>query len=467
MSEAPQFRLPQRPAGRSSGNGIAVAILIIVLSILGVQVFTVLRPARMAASATSGTRWSADDLKAVAMKLEDRNLPTAAADTWSDYLAAAKLPAIEAAAIEFRIGKLRQNAHDYERALAALYRAEHLAGESDRKLSDQISNRLRECLQQMGRYGELTREMAAQTSLTPSSDSLTGGQVVAQIGDDKLTVADFDRLMHERVEALLASRPGMSVEQADAARKQFQAALADPQAKAQQLHEIIAARVLAEQAREEGLDQAPEYRQQLVLTAETLLASTLLNRRVRERAVVTPEDVERFFAANKARYVTPASARLAHIVCASKEQADEVLSRAKGGEPFDELAKSYSLDTATKDKGGVIETPLTESGDHVPGIGKDPALHAVLWQLDAGVIHEEPYQSAKGWEIIKVVEKQAAREPALPDVRNEVEADTRAARQQEVTQQYLQELLKTHNVQFFPNAFSAAFPATQPAGKVP
>ncbi|HEY3246215.1 MAG TPA: peptidylprolyl isomerase [Phycisphaerae bacterium] len=442
-------------------------MLVLLLGVLGIQVFTLVRPSRSASSVPRGSFWSGEDLKAVALKLEDRNLSTAAADAWDEYLSVAKLPASEAAAIEFRIGKLRQSAHDYERALAALYRAERLAGESDRKLSDQIADRLRECLQQTGRYGELAREMAAQASLTPAAGDLAGSQVVAQIGDDKLTVADFDRLISERMEAMIAARPGQSAEQIDAMRKQVQGSLADPQAKTQHLEDLVASRVLAAQARQEGLDQSTEYRREVLLNAESLLASSLLNRVVRERGSVTPDDVERFFAANKTHYVTPASAKLAHIVCTSKDQAAELLGRLKAGEPFDELARSYSLDTVTKDKGGVLEVPLTEAGDQVPGIGKDAALHAVLWKLDAGALHDEPYQSAKGWEVIKIVEKTAAREPKLSEVREEVEADTRHARQQEVAQQYVQELFKRHNVQFFPNAFAAGKSATQPATKGP
>ncbi len=459
MSDTPQFRLPQRPV-TGQRDGRVVILIVLVLIMIGIQLFGMYRRGVFSAqqidhsSTRRADRWSVDGLKSVAMKLEDRNLMSAAAEAWSEYLTLAAPPANEAAAIELRIGKLRQTAGDFERALAALYRAEQLASGNDQKLMDQIGDRIRECFQAMGRYGDLTRETAARTSLNPAQNGLSGGAVVAQIGDDKVTLADFDRLVQERIDAAIAARPGASPAEIDLMRRQIEGSLADPKAREQQLQEIVTARVLAAEARKAGLHESDAFRRELLMISESLLGSRLMSRVVGERATVTPADVERFFAANKDRYTEQASAKIAHIVCATKEAADEVLAKLDAGESFDGLAKAYSMDAATKDKGGVLDSPLTESGDMVPGVGKNADLHAAIWKLEAGAVLPEPQESAKGWEVIKLLEKRAAREIKLDDVRDEVEADVRDARRQEVAQQYVQELMATHRVQFFPQALT-------------
>ncbi len=75
-------------------------------------------------------------------------------------------------------------------------------------------------------------------------------------------------------------------------------------------------------------------------------------------------------------------------------------SRAEAGESFEDLAKSFSEDALTKEKGGVLGS-LT-SGDVASKAVEDAAL-----SLSAGQI-SEPVRSEFGWHIIKVEERNGA-----------------------------------------------------------
>ncbi|MFH0982442.1 MAG: peptidyl-prolyl cis-trans isomerase [Planctomycetota bacterium] len=457
--QAPQFHLPQRPTLTSGGSASGKLACVLLVVVIGLQVLGWVRSGQPEPEVSAGTveGTPVTDLKAVAMKLEDRNLPAAAADAWRQYLAGTALEPLDRAKILYRIGKLRFQSEQYQQAVADLYTAEQLAGDRDADLARQIAMQVRECLQKLGRYSELTREMAARA--TPGTDAetaLAGRPVVAQIGEEKITVADFERLLQAEIDMAVQAQLGMSPGQADEFRKQAAKQFAEPQAKAQALHQMVASRVLASEARQAKLEESPEYRRRLIALADGLLASTLMADEVGKRAVVTPEDTERYYQANKDRYSEPAKVTLAHIVVGSEEKARELLGRIQAGENFADLAQLHSTDERTKANGGRLPQPVGRDAASIPGIGRNPELLSAVWAVPSDTVLNEVYKTDAGWHIVKVLERTEAAERSYAEVKDQVEQDTRAARQREVSQQYLQELFERHEVKTYPEAFLTA-----------
>ena len=458
-TQAPNLQLPQRQAqaSRSARPAGLVLVYVLLLVIVGLQAWLLFKPAAAppAEAATSQSTTDADAERELAMKLEDRNLPVASANAWGRYLAAATLDAVEEGRIRYRVGKLLQQAERYEQAVAEFYRAEQMLGGQAGDLSQRITVHVRECMTKLGQYSDLSREMADRASTSEDDTSLQGRQVVAEIGDEKITVADFDRMLTEQVEQIIATQVGISQEQAQEIRRQAHAQFTDPQARAQQLQQFVASRVLAEEARQQGLQQSPAFKRQMSEFADRLLATRLMLDEVGRRATVTPQDVERYYRANLEAYAEPTQVRIAHILCDSEETARDVIAEANAGEAFGELAQARSLDEDSKETGGVLEQRVVEAGDYVPGVGRNPELHAAVM---AGVVNSvlpKPYQSDKGWHVIKIVDREEGRQLPLDEVRDQVESDVRTERRAEVTQQFLSELFEEKGVRFYPQAFAA------------
>ncbi|MCP4593252.1 MAG: hypothetical protein GY842_21145 [bacterium] len=453
---APQFNRPQRPTPASGGSGAARLACVLLVVVLVLQAYALFRAPVTAVvdSATQESRESVDDLRAIAMKLEDRNLPAAAAAAWKRHLASSSLGAMDRAKILYRVGKLEYQSEQYQQAVASLYLAERLVGDGDADLTHKITMQVRECLQKMGRYSELTREMAARAEPHPDADSgLADRQVVAQIGAERITIVDFERMLQAQVDAAVAARAGLSPEQAGEFRKQTLKQLADPQARAQFLHQMVASRVLASEAKSAKLNESADYRQRLMAFADDLLASTLMTEELGKRATVTPEDAERFFQANSERYAEPARAMLAHILLESEGDAREMLARAQGEEDFAGLAGEFSHDQRTKAQGGRIHQPAMREHPEIPGIGQNAELQGAIWAVEPGTVLGEVYESAEGWHVVKVLERTERVEKTYDQVADRVQQEARAARRQEVTRQYLEELFEQHEVKLYPEAF--------------
>lgn len=458
-TQSPNLQLPSRPTRSARSAGGSTLIHLLLVAILGVQAWTLLDGRRPSESNETGsTSASAAAERALAIKLEDRNLPGAAVAAWRRVLSMSDLAASDEAAIHYRMGKLEQQARRYEEAVGEFYRADSLLGASGGDLTHQITMRVRECLQKLGQYSDLSREMAERAAMSDDDTSLRGRQVVAQIGEEKITVAAFDRMLTEQIEQAIAAQVGISDDEAESFRREAHARFADPQARAAQLQQMVSSRVLAAEARQRGLHDSPQFRRQLADSADRLLASRLMLDEVGRRATVTPQDVERYYLANAEQYAEPDQVKIAHILCQSRQLALDVIAEANEGVDFAELARRHSSDESTKQEGGVIAQPVIAGSTFVSGIGENAELNAAIAGTEDDTVLAEPFQSDRGWHAVKVVGRQEGQAKTLNEVRDAVERDVRSARRREVTEQYIRELFTAKGVKFYPGAFTAVDP---------
>ncbi|MCB9849464.1 MAG: peptidyl-prolyl cis-trans isomerase [Phycisphaerales bacterium] len=454
--QSPKLEVPEtRTRERSGMSGFVFVLLLVVLVVQILSLFV--SPSGQHAINIGGhtQQLSVEDIRNAALELERKNVSEEAAGLWSEYLDAARLNGVEEGNIRYRIGKNWQNSGKADRAYAQFVLAEILLGDSNPELKDEIGRRRRECLRDMGNFADLAREIAEQ-SQPDSTVDLEKEQVVAEIGSQKITVADFNRMLTDQIELAVKARPGMSQEEEQINRERYHKQLTDPQRREQTLQNMVVTRVLAEEARKQEIHRSPEFRERLSAMADSVLAQTLLFDEVSKRATVTDEDVKRFYEANKSRYEQPAASFIGHILCADEATARKVIQRIQGGESFDSIAKSESRDAGTRDKFGIIADPVAEDGDYVPGIGKNKTLHDAIRNAEASEVLPEPYESAKGWHVIKVVSHQTRLAQPFEEIADEVRRDTQAARSLEVSQQYLAELQTEYGVKLYPTALDAA-----------
>ncbi len=121
-------------------------------------------------------------------------------------------------------------------------------------------------------------------------------------------------------------------------------------------------------------------------------------RDLKSKVEVTEEDVKNAYEQVRASHilVTPVGENWD----AAKKQAEKILSEIKAGKNFADLAKKYSADTATKDKGGDLDYFGHDSG-------MDPEFAKAAFALKTGQV-SEPVKSTYGYHLIKVTARKDA-----------------------------------------------------------
>ena len=140
----------------------------------------------------------------------------------------------------------------------------------------------------------------------------------------------------------------------------------------------------------------------------------------RAKETVSGQQIERHYNENIQQYSTPEQVRASHILlktdgkddAAVKKQAGEILAKAKGGADFAELAKKYSQDESNAAKGGDLD--YFGRGQMVP------EFDAAAFSMQPGQI-SDLVKTQYGYHIIKMVDKKAATQRPLSEVRAQIE----------------------------------------------
>ncbi len=297
MTEGNDFRLPGR--GDKEGKSgktllrVSAAVLVIVLAMLVFQV------AGMLGRGESGGGLSEGDLEALALRLERQGLSVPAARAWTDYLEASGAGDEKRARIWYRIGAIHQEAGEYEDALDAYYRSESFASLGD--IGPEISRRVAECLESLGRFAALSDELERRTAV--SGSDIGGGEVLAEIGDRKITRGDLDAMIESEVDAQLTQVAGGFT--ADERKAQKEALIENIRKQGgydQWLERFVAEELLYRGAIEQKLHEDPEHRTVTRNLERKLLAQRLLDRAVASEVIVTPEELKAYYEANREEF---------------------------------------------------------------------------------------------------------------------------------------------------------------------
>jgi peptidyl-prolyl cis-trans isomerase C len=158
--------------------------------------------------------------------------------------------------------------------------------------------------------------------------------------------------------------------------------------KNQVLDQMINMQLIAAQAEKDGMDKDPEVATRIALLRTQILADAAAQKYVKANE---PTDAELQAAYDSATDKTEYHA--SHILVPTKEKAEQLIKKLKGGAKFEELAKTESTDNS-KTNGGDLGWFTTAKmvkpfGDAVKGLKK-------------GDFTAEPVQTQYGWHIIKL-----------------------------------------------------------------
>jgi parvulin-like peptidyl-prolyl isomerase len=120
------------------------------------------------------------------------------------------------------------------------------------------------------------------------------------------------------------------------------------------------------------------------------------------------------------------------------------------------------LDTATKEKGGRMDSPVSQDGP-IPGMGNVPDLQKAIFAASSPVLLESVYQTNRGWEIVKLLSIRAQRQKGFDEVRQEVMMSITREKQQEVQQDLIQQMQDKYDVIVHTSAFGKTDQETPPS----
>ena len=175
---------------------------------------------------------------------------------------------------------------------------------------------------------------------------------------------------------------------------------------------MVELRLLANQAREEGLDDDPSTQARIQNAIDNQLANTYLTNYLASVEISESELKEAYEKAVE-NLGGEEQHRAWHILVKDEDTARELLEKLRNGADFAELAKEYSTDTVSGKNGGDLGW---FSLDQMV----EPFANAVA-ELEPGELSEEPVKSQFGWHIIKLEGVRKSPPPSFEQMRPELE----------------------------------------------
>jgi foldase protein PrsA len=126
---------------------------------------------------------------------------------------------------------------------------------------------------------------------------------------------------------------------------------------------------------------------------------------------ILEEEMKEYFEANKEDFNIEEQVKARHILTETEEKAIEVKEKLDAGGDFAEIAKEYSIDDGTKEKGG--DLGFVKRGKTVK------EFEEAVFSMDIGTI-SDPVKTTYGYHIIKVEEKQEAQEASYENSKDQV-----------------------------------------------
>jgi peptidyl-prolyl cis-trans isomerase C len=449
MDDKLNLTLPDRRTGRGPGAVTAVMLVLSVV-VLALACGALVLAARGRSGGPDAAGGGAAAQKDLALKLEQQGLREQAVRAWTEYLGQRGLTADEQARIWYRVGKIHQEAGQPEEALYCYYRSESRSALPE--LASEIGRRTQECLEQAGRSAALRHELAGRVTI--GQGGARSDKVVAEIGPEKITAADLDRMIEEQVEdAAAAAARFASPEQVRERKEAMLKSLSEPAQRLQMLEQLVALELLYREARESKLAEDPEVSAFLRDLERNALAQKVLEAEAAAKVSITETDLRTYYDAHSDEYMAPERAHISHILVAGEAAAEDVLGRLRAGEDFAELASAESLDEATRESGGALDAWVTPGG-YVPGIGYSVEADSAIFAAGVEDLVSRPIKSDKGYHVIRVREREPERRRPYEEVRERIRSELRMRKEQDVQEALLQRLKERWDVVIHRSEFS-------------
>lgn len=192
-----------------------------------------------------------------------------------------------------------------------------------------------------------------------------------------------------------------------------------------------------------GLENAMKQSGVAMAQLRESIKNRLLVDQVTKKAVkpgaVTDAAIKKYYDENQAMFGGKTEVDVEHILVAVADEklANEILAKVKKGEDFAALAKKYSTDPGSKDKGGKLG--WAPSSQYVPEFAK------ATEQMKVGEVRL--VKSQFGWHVVRLLGRKDAKTKTLDEVKGQIKTILEQQGQSESFQTYLDDQKKKAKIE--------------------
>lgn len=203
----------------------------------------------------------------------------------------------------------------------------------------------------------------------------------------------------------------------------YQSMFNDPEQMKKLLDRQINNILFSDEAIRLKLDQKPDVKDKIEEFTKGILMQALVEEKVNSSIAASDKEVEEYYSSHPDEFSIPEKIKVSYILIKvdpeeqkevkdeKKAKAEEIVAKARGGEDFSALAKQYSEDTNTKNKGGTL--PFFAKGS------KDPEFEKAAFSLKKDEI-SDPILTNMGYNIIKLTDKKEGGTKSLKEASNKI-----------------------------------------------
>lgn len=186
----------------------------------------------------------------------------------------------------------------------------------------------------------------------------------------------------------------------------------DEEMKQNIIDRLIELEILTDVATKEGITSDTKFLSKIELTYMEMAYTEYLKKYLKEHPI-SNEDIEVAYTNFKKQF-NEQEYKGQHILVKTKNEAKNLIIKIKKGSDFSELAKSFSIDKASAEKGGDLDWFRLE--DMVESFAKE------VKGLQKNEL-SDVFQTQFGWHIFKLIEKKPLMPPELSEIKKRLEDD--------------------------------------------
>ncbi len=194
------------------------------------------------------------------------------------------------------------------------------------------------------------------------------------------------------------------------------------------LVERIMNEISADVVRKSGIEKDPEVARALKAKKEEIMVNLLYQDVINKETVVSKEEIKNYYDGNMEQFHNPEKRRFGVVLAGDVESAQQAYRELRAGKPLRTVVMAYSVDEETKATNGETQEVA---------LGAQPEWDAVGFSLRKVGDVSEPFQTSRGWVVLKLIERIDEKYFSLDEAEGRIEA----ALKQQKNDQRLDEML--------------------------
>lgn len=176
---------------------------------------------------------------------------------------------------------------------------------------------------------------------------------------------------------------------------------------------VIMNELSAEVVNKSGIEKDPEVAKVLQHKKEEIMINLLYEDMVNKQTVVTQDQMQNYYNDNLETFRVPEKRKFGLVLAGDVDAARQAYTQLRGGTPLATVATAYSIDEESRVNGGLSKELAR---------GENPEIDAVGFGLKYVGDLSEPFQTSRGWMVLKLIERQTEKMFTFEDAQPRIDA---------------------------------------------